>query len=366
MPLKLTPAHSNPMKMIIKLVVYLVIVIAVILAGLILFGTLTMYRPAGRTLLMESPSPSQLSQSNPINLLTWNIGYGGLGDDMDFFYDGGSKTRSSRQRTLENQKAILEFLEDFSNSDFIFLQEVDQRARRSFYTDMTRSLQELFPSNTQTYAQNYMVRFVPVPFTAPMGYVDSGILTSSPWLAASSERISFPGNYPWPGRLFNLRRAMLVNRYQVDNGRQLVVINTHNSAFDDGSLRKLQMEFMKDFMIREYEMGNYVIAGGDWNQCPPGFEPRFEYNLFDTLELMYIPEDFLPGWQWVYDPTVPTNRRVIAPYDRSSTLTTLIDFFLISPNMQLEEVRGVHLDFKHSDHNPVIAKVRFADRPSGN
>ena len=45
-----------------------------------------------------------------------------------------------------------------------------------------------------------------------------------------------------------LDRCFLVNRYPVSNGNELLMINTHNSAYDDGSLRKQQMDFLKDFL----------------------------------------------------------------------------------------------------------------------
>lgn len=37
-----------------------------------------------------------------------NIGYAGLGDNMDFFYDGGRRVRDSRERTARNLKEIVE------------------------------------------------------------------------------------------------------------------------------------------------------------------------------------------------------------------------------------------------------------------
>lgn len=347
------------MKRILKTIMYFVILIILTLGGLIIFAWITAYRPAQNTLVIHSNSPTTLSDTAAIDLLSWNIGYAGLGDDMDFFYDGGSKVRSSRERTENNFKAIMEFVEERQLTDFIFLQEADRKARRSYNINMLEGLEAVLPNHWHAFGQNYKVRFVPVPFYSPMGYVDSGIITSSIAAPIISERISFPGKYPWPDRLFNLNRCFLKNHYQVSNGKQLVVINTHNSAFDDGSLRKIQMDFLREVILEEYEKGNYVIAGGDWNQCPPNFEPDFGFNLFDTLDVMYIPDNYLPGWQWVYDPEVPTNRRIQKQYHAGTTLTTVIDFFLISPNIELLNVEGLHLDFIHSDHNPVQAKIKL-------
>ena len=78
-------------------------------------------------------------------------------------------------------------------------------------------------------------------------------MTLSKYDAASSVRFSFPGNFSWPLGLFFLDRCFLVNRYTLKNEKELLVINTHNSAYDDGSLRDEQLKFLKDFIQAEYK-----------------------------------------------------------------------------------------------------------------
>ena len=72
-----------------------------------------------------------------------------------------------------------------------------------------------------------------------------------------------------------LDRCFMVNRYPLENGKELLVINTHNEAFDPGEIRKAQMAYLKEFLLSEYAKGNYIIAGGDWNMSPPDFKPEF-------------------------------------------------------------------------------------------
>ena len=64
-----------------------------------------------------------------------------------------------------------------------------------------------------------------------------------------------------------------------------------------------------------------------------------------------------PEWEWVYDSKKPSNRSVIAAYDPETTTTTVIDLFLLSPNMKLISAECINLDFENSDHNPVRIKV---------
>lgn len=209
------------------------------------------------------------------------------------------------------------------------------------------------------FAKNYDVFFVPLPPASPMGKVLSGLCTFSKASPSSSVRYSFPGEYGFPKQLFMLDRCFLVNRYRLSNGRELLIINTHNEAFDKGNIRKMQMAYLRKFILDEYNKGNYIITGGDWNQTPPDFKPAFSGNRSDTTN-MVIPSDFLPSdWNWVYDNTNPSERSVVAPYDAAVTPTTIFDFFLISPNIESVSVKCTNLNFAHSDHNPAIVKLKL-------
>lgn len=339
---------------------FIVIVTLTAVLGLLLTqAELTYFDPDEVTTLFTSEKADTMSETAVFSIMTWNLGYAGLDKDMDFFYEGGKKVRTTREQTIRNLDGILAFIKSKENTDFFLFQEVDRGSRRSYYLDMTDSIAGALPGTHQAFAKNYHVRFVPVPWHSPMGRVTSGLLTAGNPTPSLVERYSFPGSYPWPERLFNLQRCFMMNRYPLDNGKELVIINTHNSAFDDGHLRKLQMDYLKNILLEEFDQGNYVIAGGDFNQCPPDFEPAYWFNIFDDVDVMYIPNDYLPGWHYVYDANTPTNRRVIAPYDPATTRTTLIDFFIASPNIKPLNVTGIHLDFKHSDHNPVIARFQL-------
>lgn len=333
--------------------------IAGLLALFLLYAEATRYRPEEFTCLHVNENPDILPDGAVFTIITWNLGYAGLGDDMDFFFDGGIQVRTSHQRSLTNLEAISSFIGSKRDVQFFMFQEADKKSRRSYGLHIPDSLKKVLTEYNHSFALNYKVQFVPVPLYNPMGKVMSGSITASKPRPSIAKRIGFPGNYPWPERLFNLQRCMLLSRHPLENGKELVLINTHNSAFDDGGLRRQQMESMRQIMLAEYEKGNYVIAGGDFNQCPPSFVPAFEDNLFDKADLMYVPDDFLPDWHFVYDPSVPTSRRLLEPYDAGSTKTTLIDYFIASPNVHPIHVEGIHLGFLHTDHNPVKATFQL-------
>lgn len=331
------------------------------IAGLIAVATLYDFCPGPVEPVFENPEANAIFEHQTYNLMIWNIGYGGLGRDMDFFYDGGRQVRPDRDIVEENILAIETVLSGQTFVDFFLLQEVDQHSKRSYYIDEASTLSALLPRFHSSFGKNYDVFFVPLPLHDPLGPVRSGLQTLARFEPLKVDRHAFPGNYAWPKGLFLLDRCFLVSRYRVENGKQLLVINTHNSAYDDGSLRSNQMAYLRHFLLEEYGKGNYVIVGGDWNQCPPGFVPGFKYNRMDNTNRMEISQDFLPEWTWAHDPSLPTNRRLNVPYERGKSLTTVIDFFLVSPNIDVMQVRGIPLDFEHSDHQPVTVKIKFKE-----
>jgi len=326
----------------------------------LLYATLSDYAPEEQLAMLEGEESQVRLDSAHLDLLIWNIGYGGLDASMDFFYDGGEQMRPERSQAEANLEGIVEVLAPYKHFDFILLQEVDLDSKRSYHQNQVDVLQSNFPLHQSYFAKNYDVSFVPIPLKDPMGKVTSGLLSFSKHAPKEVHRYAFPGNYSWPVKLFMLDRCFLLTRIPLHRGRDLVVINTHNSAYDDGSLRKGQMDYLRDLLLSEYQEGNYVVVGGDWNQTPYGLEPRFPRHVFDTIDLVYVEEGYPePGWDWAYDPELPTNRRVSTPYDQARSRTTLIDYYLLSPNMEVLETEALDVDFRYSDHQPVRLKVQL-------
>ncbi|HLN20297.1 MAG TPA: endonuclease/exonuclease/phosphatase family protein [Bacteroidales bacterium] len=346
-------------KKILKAVIILIIVLWVAFFGIILYAVITDYKPAEKISIEENRTPVILNESDEISLMTWNIGYCGLDDKMDFFYDGGTRVRPSREAYEANLEAVTAFLKENDTLDFIFLQETDRKSKRSYKTDQFDIIKKKLNAGSSQFAINYDVFFVPVPPSDPMGKVFSGIAIYGQTAPSTSDRYAFPGTYGFPKQLFMLDRCFLVNRYPLENGKELILVNTHNEAFDPGNIRKEQMEYLKGFLLDEYSKGNYIIAGGDWNQTPPDFKPQFGKNKVNTSQ-MALQDGYLPAeWKWGFDSTVPSNRTVTTAYNPEVTATTVIDFFLLSPNIGEFSVRCIDLGFKNSDHNPVIMKVKL-------
>ncbi len=359
---------------------FLVFILYII--GCIVYGTATDFQPP-EVIPIVATTPTSATAGDTIrksklNFLDWNIGYGGLGAKTDFFYDGGhfffsgnKMIRSSQELVQEYVTGITEFVQN-KPADFVLLQEVDRGSKRSYYTNEYEKIAKLLPRHTPSFAANFVVKRVPIPICEPwqvMGEMHSGLATYSRYTPAETVRYQFPGEYNWPNRIFHLDRCMSVTRLATSHpdGKQLVVINTHNSAYDGGKLKQQEMDYFKKFVLAEYAKGNYVVVGGDWNQSPPN-EPfdrissTFGIPTDSTYNMGSIKPDFMPeGWQWIYDPNVPTNRKVTEKLDYGKTFMTLIDYYLLSPNIKATKIEGINLKFAHADHNPVYMEVELQD-----
>jgi len=353
-------------KTIFRALVGIVGLIVLIGGGLLLFGMVTEFRPDPVVPVTITGMPSRkLDPEGVFSLVTWNIGYGGLGKEMDFFYDGGKQVRPEQDCFNRTVDTIGNFLRRKDSVDFFLLQEVDRGSRRSWFLDEMKWLTTLLPGFCIAYASNYDCRFVPVPVTNPMGRVISGVVTCSRFRPEEAVRHGFDRHVPWPGRVFDMKRCFLVLRYPLPDGHQLVLVNIHNSAFDTGGvLRTREMEMITQFLVTEYQSGNYLVAGGDWNANPPGFKPEevvtenpVKRELFQDLA------SFVPGWEFVFDPAKPTNRNLDQAYQPGITPVTIIDFFLVSPNVWILDVHTVQTNFEASDHQPVMMQFSLIPYP---
>lgn len=341
---------------------YSILTLIVLFGLFLLFATIADYKPDERILINESSKPDTFSIDDSLCILTWNIGYCGLGKEMDFFYDGGKKVRDSKENTHKNLNAISKFLVNNDTVDLMLLQEVDVKSKRTYHVNEVSEISSIVGYPNYFFAPNFKVFFIPIPPSEPIGKVLSGLVTISKIKPSQVVRYDFPGSFPWPKNLFMLDRCFMVSRISLSNQKDLLIINTHNSAFDGGTLKKHEMQYLKEFLLSEYSKGNYLIVGGDWNQNPPDFDPStFKSSSgYENFTLEDISSDFLPEeWSWNFDNTHPSNRSLTTSYKPGVTATTILDFFLCSPNIIPLGVKTVNLDFENSDHQPVLISIKF-------
>lgn len=357
------------LKRILKGFLALILVLVIGFFALAGYLTVTEFRPAEReTVTVENSAKAQmtLEEGGTLTVLSFNIGYCANDKDHDFFMDGGKTVNTESRENIENNlSGIIETIKQ-ADADVNFIQEVDKSSKRSYHVNEYNAIAESLESSSSAYATNYRVKYVPYPLPT-IGEVESGVAIFNKFASEETAlRVGFPTAFSWPVSLCQLKRCLLVEYVPIENSdKMLVLVNLHLDAYDDGEGKKLQTQILSDFLKDEYEKGNYVIAGGDFNQTFPDVEgEQYEvvndqYFVPGVVDTSLFPE----GWQIVSDDSVPSARLLNEPYnpDSENTQYYVLDGFILSPNVKSVSVETLDCGFENSDHNPVVLTAQLGE-----
>ena len=364
--------------------------LGIVIGAVVLFAvagltylTLTEYRPADRETLTVTPpvgakDGAQESADKTtlpaaptetlITLMTWNIGYGALGDNADFFMDGGSGVYTADEKRVRDNLTEMYAKIGEVKPDILLVQEIDEDSSRSYGINEIEQLHEFLNrigngAYQSTFAYNFKAKYVPYPIP-PVGRVNSGIQTLSKYRITSAERVKLPTPFKWPIRIANLKRCLAVQRIPVDgSGHELVLINLHLEAYDSGEGKIEQTKILKGILEEEAAKGNYVIAGGDFNQtfsdadvsAYPQQDGKWVAGKIDVTE-------YGEGLTFHTDTSAPTCRSLDQPLagaDRETFQFYVLDGFVVSSNVEVLSVKTIDLAFHATDHNPVVMEVKL-------
>ena len=341
-------------------------VIVGVLALALAVASIAEYRPKEtETLELVGNGSKTLAIGDEFTVVSWNIGYGGLSETADFFMDGGEGVRTQdKESVTANTQAVIDELQGI-DPDVVFLQEADVNSTRSWHINQVQMIREALAGFQSSFANNFKVLWLPYPIPM-MGHVDSGILTLSKYTASEATRLQLPCPFSWPIRTMNLKRCLDVTRIPIEGSdKELVLVNLHLEAYDDGEGKIAQTAMLAELLQKEYDAGNYVIAGGDFNQSFNSIDtsmyPLQGGDLWECGELDTT--QFSPVWQFLMDTEAPTCRSLDRPLDLNDATFQyyMIDGFIVSDNLTVEFLETQDLGFANSDHNPVVMTVMIGE-----
>ncbi|MDR2624421.1 MAG: endonuclease/exonuclease/phosphatase family protein [Methanobrevibacter sp.] len=325
--------------------------------------------------------PKYLEVGKEYGVLTFNIGFGAYDHNFSFFMDKGSykngtntvgifSKAESINATLDNTKSCIDTVMKM-NPDIVNFQEVDVEADRSYNVNQRNmivdSIKNKYDDIYWTHATNFHTSYLFYPPTNPIGSIkDSGILTLSKYCINDSVRRSLPLDENFVDKFFDLDRCFTINRLPVNDGennlKELIWINIHASAYDEGgTIRKKQTEMLLDIMSKEYREGNYVIAGGDFNQELGDSSNKFLSEM-NQGKLCPFDESKMPMGLKVMisnnSNEIASNRDASIPYTHGVNYIRIIDGFIASDNVKGLS-KNVDADFVGSDHNPIFMKFEL-------
>lgn len=360
-------------KRIFKILVIILIVLAFVVGGYIAYMMGTYYRIADHDRIdIVNDQSSMMQVGKEYTAVTYNIGFGAYTPDYTFFMDEGVMNDGtpmqgehgvavSRESVVACTEGAIGVLKEAA-PDFVLAQEVDTDSTRSYQVNQVTAIEDAFPSYGRLFASNFHSAFLAYPWPEMHGIVNAGLLTLSDAHVESAERRSYPVDESFPTKFFDLDRCFAVFRLPVDNGKELVLINSHMSAYDEGGLiREQQLAMLNEVFAEEYAKGNYVIAGGDWNHALCGSETMYpSQQQMPAWVSVLAPDDLAEGFHAVRADnlsSVPTCRGVDIPYEKGVTYTTTVDGFIVSDNVSAR-AQNIDTGFEFSDHNPV--KLTFS------
>ncbi len=297
-----------------------------------------------------------------LQIVTWNVGYGSLGAGADFVADGGRSVRALDRRSITAAvDAIGETLGRL-DADLVLLQEIAAASFATRGVDVKAGTLRALNGYGIAYWEDFATRMLPPPFN-----LSNGMMTLARIAALRCTVQPLPQE---PGFRFGILKknyGALVTRIPVEDGREWVIMNIHLSAFDDGGkVRSKQVAALLELAQAAYRSGAHVVLGGDWNMrlVDTTFPHRTEEKYLSWIH--DFPHETVPkGWTFGLDPSVPSVRTLHRPYEVGVNYVTVIDGFLVSPNVVIEQVETIDLGFLHTDHHPVRASLRMSTTCQG-
>ena len=318
--------------------------------------------------ITNNASEAPLSTGKNYTVVAYNIGFGAYTPDYTFFMDEGimedgtqtvgeHSVAVSEESVLTCTEGAIETIRAL-NPDFALFQEVDTDSTRSYGVNQKEAIEAAFPTMDAAFAINFHSAFLAYPPSEPHGIANAGLLSLSNAHVKEAVRRSYPVDNDFPAKFFDLDRCFLVERMAVENGKDLVLVNSHMSAYDEGGIiRAKQLDLLMGVLESEAAAGNYVIAGGDWNHALCGSESIYPTHQLLPPWLATFDENVLPKGYAIVKPDnladVPTCRGSDIPFEQGVSYTVTIDGFIASDNVEAH-VLNIDTGFEYSDHNPVL------------
>jgi len=292
--------------------------------------------------------------AEPVTVLDWNLGYGGLGEESDFVMDGGQNLLPPGKKIVAKNIKGIQGLLRIHPADIYFFQEISRPDMLNLGFDVFEAVKTTLTGYSSRFTFDFHTLFIPRKWALKHGLAT---FAKSPPKKFDIRRLPYEPTRL--GKLLQRQYHIQASHYMIE-GKPWVFVNIHLSAFDEGgNVRIRQLEALMLIARDYYEAGNHVVIGGDWNMQLQETHFPNTTNMKDLFWLKKLPKEKLPdGWTLAVDISTPSVRTNYQPYKKGENYTTNIDGFLVSPNVEVLEVITIDTGFKYTDHQPVLGRFR--------
>lgn len=307
----------------------------------------------------------QLSANSHVKILSWNVQFLASNQNNYFFYDGGNDKWPSLQTVEETADGIAEVIKHH-DPDFVLLQEVDIDADRTHNANQMQMLLERLPQyQAHTLSYYWKADYVPHPQVA--GKVGMALVVLSKYQIKAATRYALPAisTDDIVTRQFNLKRAMQQVTIPIVGGDELVLINTHLSAFAQGSdTMQKQIEVVSEHLAK-LDQKTWIMAG-DFNLLPD----QAAYHRNDVYKDTYNAKqtELAPMLnKYASVPALDVMQKdperwftYMPGNDPKRTPDRTIDYVFYADSLALEKPQVVREKAQLlSDHLPIVASFRL-------
>jgi endonuclease/exonuclease/phosphatase family metal-dependent hydrolase len=245
------------------------------------------------TSTLKSTSPPAES----LKVMTWNIRF--AAGRLAVFYDGrGDRYNITKQEVIANLDRICTKINE-ADPDVLLLQEVDVESKRTAYVNQLQFILDHSNLSYAVYAPTWRADYVP---SDGIGRMNSGIAILCKWPLQDGERIELPvrtdqsslENYFW------LHRCIVKTSLALPGRRSLSILNIHAESWGKDGTKKKQIDIFKAQLDLVAATGNYLVAGGDLNELPPG-SPTWKFFPDDVTSARFGNDDYTGEETWLTD-----------------------------------------------------------------
>ena len=352
---------NNVLKIIVKIALCVLLSLVIIVSSYAIYVFVDYDRIDDNIELeITDNTSSVVPVSKELKMLSYNIGFCAYTQDFSFFMDGGKESRAKSTDSVNDVMNNIESLLVEQDADIVLMQEVDEDATRSHHVNQRAFFAENANDCDSVFATNFDSAYLFYPILKPHGKSLSGILTLSSFDIESSIRRSLPVEDSVM-KIVDLDRCFSKSVLNTENHRKLILYNVHLSAYtSDGTIATNQLRLLVDDMKYEFNKGNYVICGGDFNKdLLQNSDEIFGVSGEDYTWAQPFPLEMIDdtGLQLVApfseSNPVASCRDTEEPYKESGQFNITLDGFIVSNNVEVSAFDVIDTKFMYSDHNPV-------------
>ena len=310
---------------------------------------------------------AKLRTGQSIKIVTYNTQFF-AGTRYHFFYDGGRDTLVNRSDIQKTVAAISAFLKQ-ENPDFILLQEVDCKARRTGYLDQIDLLTHSLPADLRNHAATFYWKSRFVPHPKVMGPAGTKLAIFSRYQLNRATRYQLPSA---PGnpvvKDFDFKRAILEVEMPLTNGGTFCLLNTHLEAFPKGTdVMARQVDHVLMRLDSLDQKGMPWIIGGDFNLLPPGQWARLDleekgcHREPSEISAIYKRYQGIPALSSASGEQMRDFMTFTKRVEGDRVPIRTLDYFFTSSKVEIKGHAVRQAGVKHlSDHLPLVAEFIIA------